>query len=82
MRGEIITKSVENFKDLTGANKSKICPILDHLTQKNFWKKLNLKPKSKSYQFTKSDLFDYYEQLANSQVDNDQYAEFDYQQKG
>ena len=47
---------------------------------KEFWKKLNLKPKSKSYQFTKSDLFDYYEKLASSQVDNDQYAEFDYQQ--
>ena len=27
---------------------------------KEFWKKLNLKPKSKSYQFTKSDLFDYH----------------------
>ena len=40
-----------------------------------------MKPKSKSYQFTKSDLFDYYEKLASSQVDNDQYAEFDYQQK-
>ena len=39
-----------------------------------------MKPKSKSYQFTKSDLFDYYEKLASSQVDNDQYAEFDYQQ--
>ena len=47
---------------------------------KEFWKKLNLKPKSKSYQFTKSDLFDYYEKLASSKVDNDQYAEFDYQQ--
>ena len=47
---------------------------------KEFWKKLNLKPKSKSYQFTKSDLFDYYEKLVSSPVDNDQYAEFDYQQ--
>ena len=47
---------------------------------KEFWKKLNLKPKSKSYKFTKSDSFDYYEKLASSQVDNDQYAEFDYQQ--
>ena len=48
---------------------------------KEFWKKLNLKPKSKSYQFTKSDLFDYHEKLASSQVNKDQYAEFDYQQK-
>ena len=47
---------------------------------KEFWKKLNLKPKPKSYQFTKSDLFNYYKKLASSQVDNDQYTEFDYQQ--
>ena len=73
IRGEIITKSVENSKGLTGANKSKICPILDHVTLK--------KPKSKSYQFTKSDLFDYFEKLASSRADNDQYTEFDYQQK-
>ena len=39
-----------------------------------------MKPKSKSYQFTKSDLFDHYEKLASSQVDDDQYLEFDYQQ--
>ena len=31
-------KSVENLKDLIGTNKNKICPNLDHVTQKNFGK--------------------------------------------
>ena len=37
-RGGIITKSVENLEDLIGTNKNKICPVLDHMTQKNFGK--------------------------------------------
>ena len=33
-------KKCRKLEDLTGANKSKICPILDHVTQKNFGKSL------------------------------------------